>query len=267
MGFHCAPPATAPFAGIVRDRLFARIKSRVGRAVAEFAMIEEGDRIAVGVSGGKDSWTLLHILEELRRRAPVRFTLVAINVDSGYPGYRADAVAAHLSACGFEFAMQPTNAYEIMREKKDPADGWCSFCARLRRGFLATAAERAGCNKIALGHHLDDFAETLLLNLFYGGALSAMSANYETSDGRFRILRPLVHVEETDIVEFSKRCAFPIVCCACPVCGTFDAKRQRMKRLVASLAEEIPNLRANIDGALGNIRLDRLLTRDKGKGQ
>lgn len=261
MSFHCATEPPVPFEGIVRDRLFARIKSRVGRAISEFGMIGEGDRIAVGVSGGKDSWTLLHVLEELRRRAPVRFSLVAINVDSNYPGYRADLVAAHLSACGFEHVMQPTNAYQIMQDKKDPEDGWCSFCARLRRGFLSTAAERAGCNKIALGHHLDDFAETLLLNLFYCGSLSAMSANYETGDRRFRILRPLVHVEESDIVEFSRRCAFPIVCCACPVCGTFDAKRKRMKRLLADLAAEIPNLRANIDGALGNVRLDRLLGR------
>jgi hypothetical protein len=143
------------------------------------------------------------VLEALRRGAPVKFTLHAVTVDSRLPGFRADVVAAHLAACGFAHAVETTTAYAIIEEKKTPRDGYCSFCARLRRGFLSTAAAREGCGVIALGHHLDDFAETLLLNLMYGGTLSAMSANYLTRDGRFRVVRPLVYAEEADIAEFA----------------------------------------------------------------
>ena len=147
---------------LIEDKLYKRIKNGVGRAIADFGLIGEGDRIAVAVSGGKDSYALLHILEALRKRAPVKYELVAINIDSGYPGYRADIIEEHLKEHGFTHHMEKTNHYEVIREKRRPDSSYCSFCARLKRGVLYTLAQRFGCNKLALGHHLDDFVETLL---------------------------------------------------------------------------------------------------------
>ncbi|NIQ98408.1 MAG: tRNA 2-thiocytidine(32) synthetase TtcA, partial [Desulfuromonadales bacterium] len=202
-----------------------------------------GDRIAVGVSGGKDSYTLLHILDQLRRRAPIEYELVAVNVDSGFPGYRTETIANHLAEHGFEHRMEPTNCYEIIEDKRRPGTSYCSFCARLRRGVLYTLADKLDCNKIALGHHLDDFIETLLLNQFYTGSLKAMSPKLQADNGRHTVIRPLVYVEEGDIIRFSREQSFPIVCCACPVCGIADQKRQRMKSLVRELARENKHLK------------------------
>lgn len=255
----CAPPDPGEFKGIVEDPLYRKIKHLVGRAIQDFNLIEAGDRICVGMSGGKDSYTLLHLLEALRRRAPVAFTLVAVNIDSGYAGFRADLLERHLRGAGFETAMEKTNAYAIIEEKRDPKAGYCSFCARLRRGFLYTAAARLGCNKVALGHHLDDFVETLLLNQFFSGTLAAMSPKLAADNGIHTVIRPLVYVDEARIVEFSRRNRFPVICCACPVCGTFDQRRQRVKRLVRELATEIPEVRTSLLAALGNVHPGQLL--------
>jgi tRNA 2-thiocytidine biosynthesis protein TtcA len=139
--------------------LFQKIKRQTGRAIGDFKLIEEGDRIAVGVSGGKDSYTLLDILEALRKKAPVNFELIAVNVDSGFPGYRKDLIEKHLQKRGFQYHMEASNAYQIIEEKRRPGSSYCAFCARLRRGILYSVATKLGCNKIALGHHLDDFIE------------------------------------------------------------------------------------------------------------
>lgn len=244
-----------------QQQLFRRIKKQVGKAIGDFELIEEGDRIAVGVSGGKDSYTLLHILEELRRRAPVNFELVAVNVDSGFPGYRKEVIEEHLKEHKFTFRMESTDCYKIIEQKRRPGSSYCSFCARLRRGVLYSLAEKLNCNKIALGHHLDDFIETLLLNQFYVGTLAAMSPKLLADNGRHTVIRPLVYVEESDIISYSRLCEYPIICCACPVCGTVDQKRQRMKQLVRSLATEIPEIRHSMIAALGNVHPHHLLDR------
>ena len=244
------------------DSLYRKIKKLTGKAIGDFNLIEEGDRIAVGVSGGKDSYSLLHILERLRRRAPVRYELVAVNVDAGYPGYRTEVIEEHLRAHGFIYRMQSTDCYRIIEEKRRPGSSYCSFCARLRRGVLYTLAEELGCNKIALGHHLDDFIETLLLNQFYVGTLAAMSPKLLADNGRQTVIRPLVYVEESDIIAFTARNAFPVVCCACPVCGVVDQKRQRMKGLIRELAKENPHLKRSLLGALGNVHPRHLLDRN-----
>ncbi len=245
----------------MEGQLFRKIRKLTGKAVGDFNMIEEGDRIAVGVSGGKDSYTLLHILDELRRRAPIRYELVAVNVDSGFPGFRKEVIARHLLDCGFEHRMESTNCYEIIEEKRRPGTSYCSFCARLRRGVLYTLADDLGCNKIALGHHLDDFIETLLLNQFYVGSLKAMSPKMLADNGRHTVIRPLVYVEEGDIIRFSKEQQFPVVCCACPVCGVVDQKRQRMKRLIRELAQENRHLKKSMIGALSNVHPRHLMDR------
>jgi tRNA 2-thiocytidine biosynthesis protein TtcA len=241
------------------DNLFHRIKKQTGKAIGDFNLIETGDRIAIGVSGGKDSYTLLHILEALRKKAPVDYELVAVNVDSGFPGYRKEVIAQHLEEHGFEHRMVPTDCYQIIEEKRRPGSSYCSFCARLRRGVLYTQAEELGCNKIALGHHLDDFIETSLLNQFYVGTLAAMSPKMLADNGKHTVIRPLVYVEESDIIKFSRLSSYPIICCACPVCGVVDQKRQRMKRLVKELAKEIPQIRRSMIGSLGNVHPRHLL--------
>lgn len=248
------------------QKLFRRIKKQVGQAIGDFGLIEEGDRIAVGVSGGKDSYTLLYLLEELRKRAPVSFTLIAVNVDSGFPGYRSEMIKDYLHKRNFHYCMKKTDGYRIIEEKRRPGSSYCAFCARLRRGVLYTLASALGCNKIALGHHLDDFIETLLLNQFYVGTLAAMSPRMLADNGQTTIIRPLVYVEESDIIQFSQQHDFPLICCACPVCGTVAQQRQKMKQLIHSLALDIPNIRRSMLAALANVQPRHLLNRRENIG-
>lgn len=252
-------------------KLFKRIKNSVGRAIADFGLIEEGDRIAVAVSGGKDSYTLLHLLETLRRRAPIRYEIMAVNIDSGYPGYRTDVIEEHLARHGFAYHMEKTDHFDIIREKRRPGSSFCSICARLKRGVLYTLAQRFNCNKLALGHHLDDFAETLLLNQFFVGSLKAMAASMLADNGETTVIRPLVYVEERDIISFSRAEGYPVVCCRCPVCGVADVQRKRMKELLATLEKENPHVKRSMLKALSNVQprhlLDRRLRLDGGPPQ
>ncbi len=246
---------------LIEDRLYKRIKNAVGRAIADFALIEQGDRIAVAVSGGKDSYALLHLLEALRKRAPISYELVAVNIDSGYPGFRADIIEEHLRENGFAHHMEKTTHYEIIKEKRRPGSSYCSICARLKRGVLYTLAQRLGCNKLALGHHMDDFVETLLLNQFFVGSLKAMSASMLADNGQTTVIRPLVYVEERDIITFSRSNGFPVVCCRCPVCGMADQQRKRMKTLLSELEKENPSVKRSLLKALSNVQPRHLLDR------
>lgn len=244
---------------LAEDKLFAQLRRATGKAIGDFGLIEEGDRILVGVSGGKDSYALLHLLDSLRRRSPISYQLVAANVDSGFPGFRKEVVEAHLVEHGFEYLMEPTNCYEIIETKKRPGTSYCSFCARLRRGVLYSLADRLGCNKIALGHHLDDFIETLLLNQFYAGSIKAMSPKLQADNGRHTVIRPLVYVEEGDIIRFMRQHRLPVICCACPVCGEVTQQRQRMKALIRELSQENPHLKRNMLHALAHVHPRHLL--------
>ena len=241
------------------EKLFNRIKRQTGKAIGDFGLIEEGDRIAVGISGGKDSYTLLHILEALRKKAPVNFELFAINIDSGFPGYHKELIEQHLQQHHFNYLMAATESYRIIEEKLRPGTSYCAFCARLRRGVLYSQAEKLDCNKIALGHHLDDFIETLLLNQFFAGTLAAMSAKLKANNGKHTVIRPLVYVEEAEIQEYSDLKKFPIVHCSCPVVGAEDQRRQQMKQLIKNLAEGIPEIRNSMISAIGNIYPRHLL--------
>ena len=243
------------------DALFRRLRHGVGRAVGDFGLIEEGDRIAVAVSGGKDSYTLLLLLEELRRRAPIDFEIVAVNIDSGYPGYQTSVIEGFLRENGFGYRMVATEHYAIIQEKRRPGSSYCSICARLKRGALYEAARTLGCNKLALGHHMDDFIETLLLNQFFVGSLKAMSASMLADNGETTVIRPLVYVAEADIVAFSRQADLPVVCCRCPVCGTADLQRKRMKRLLSELERDIPHVKNSLLKALSNVQPRHLLDR------
>ena len=242
-----------------------KLKRAVGRAVADFNLIEEGDRIMIAVSGGKDSYTLLHLLDMLRKRAPIRFELMAATIDSGYPGFRTDIIRAHLQETGVPFHIEPTEHYQIIEAKRRPGSSYCSFCARLKRGTLYGLAQRFNCNKLALGHHLDDFVETLLLNQFYVGSLKAMAPRMLADNGHTTVIRPLVYVAEDDIVTFAREKGFPVVCCRCPVCGVADIKRRRMKGLLKELEQEIPFIKQSLLTSIGNVQprhlLDNLLTK------
>ncbi|RQW89614.1 MAG: tRNA 2-thiocytidine(32) synthetase TtcA [Geobacter sp.] len=244
---------------LAEEKLYKKIKNAVGRAIADFGLIEEGDRIAVAVSGGKDSYALLHILEALRKRAPIRYEILAINIDSGYPGYRADIIEGHLAAHGFAYHMEKTDHYDIIQEKRRPGSSYCSICARLKRGVLYTLAQRFNCNKLALGHHLDDFIETLLLNQFFVGSLKAMAAKMLADNGETTVIRPLVYVQEQDIIPFARKNGYSVVCCRCPVCGGADLQRKKMKELLSSLEKDNPHVKRSMLRALSNVQPRHLL--------
>ena len=251
---------------MIQNAHFRKLRKLTGKAIGDFALIEDGDRIAVAVSGGKDSYALLHLLDELRRRAPIHYELVAVNIDAGFPGYRKEVLRDYLSGCGFQFHIETADFAAVIDEKRRPGSSYCSFCARLRRGVLYSVADKLGCNKIALGHHLDDFIETLLLNQFYIGTLAAMSPKLLADNGRHTVIRPLVYVEEGEIRKLANRNGFPTIDCGCPVEGGQDQKRQRMKALVNELHKENRFLRRSMISALANVRprhlLDPALRRD-----
>jgi tRNA 2-thiocytidine biosynthesis protein TtcA len=244
---------------LLKNKRYTQIKNAVGRAIADFSLIADGDRIAVGVSGGKDSYSLLHILDELRRRAPINYELIPITIDSGYPGFRSDVIMQHLAESGFSAHLEKSNHYDIIKEKRRPDSSYCSICARLKRGSLYTLAKQFDCNKLALGHHLDDFIETLLLNQFFVGSLKAMAPSMLADNGETTVIRPLVYVEEKEIIQFAHENAFPVVCCCCPVCGTVDMQRKKMKLLLTDLQKSIPHVKRSLLRALANVQPRHLL--------
>lgn len=244
---------------LLKNKRYTQIKNAVGRAIADFSLIADGDRIAVGVSGGKDSYSLLHILDELRRRAPINYELIPITIDSGYPGFRSDVIMQHLAESGFSAHLEKSNHFDIIREKRRPDSSYCSICARLKRGSLYTLARQFGCNKLALGHHLDDFIETLLLNQFFVGSLKAMAPSMLADNGETTVIRPLVYVEEKEIIQFARENGFPVVCCCCPVCGTVDMQRKKMKQLLTDLQKSIPHVKRSLLRALANVQPRHLL--------
>ncbi len=243
------------------SRLERSIVRKVGRAIGDFEMIEEGDRVMVCVSGGKDSYALLEVLRLLQVRAPVSFELFAVNVSQGWPGFRADVVARHLRESGVEFELIEEDFASVAAAVLDDDDTPCSLCSRLRRGVLYSAAVRLGCSKIALGHHRDDLLETLLLNLFYTRRIASMAPRLTSDDGRNTVIRPLAYVSEAALVEYAAERAFPLVSCACPSCGLPDQKRQVVKRMLADLEASEPGIKSQMLAALGNVNPSHLLDR------
>jgi tRNA 2-thiocytidine biosynthesis protein TtcA len=244
-----------------RTPLEARIAKKTTRAITDFNLIEDGDRVMVGLSGGKDSWALIQVLDVLRQRAPIAFSIVAVNVDSGYEGYQHQAVAEACRQRGWEFHSEHTSIGATIDDKLESDDTPCSLCARLRRGVLYRLAKHTGASKIALGHHLDDFVETVLLNLFFAGALKAMPARLVSDDRAHVVIRPLVYVTEAEARAYAKENELPIIGCCCPACGDLSLQRQRVKRLIAELEREHPNVKASMIKALANVMPRHLLDR------
>ena len=244
-----------------RTPLETRLARKTTRAITDFNLIEDGDRVMVGLSGGKDSWALFQILDVLRQRAPISFSIVAVNVDSGYEGYQHRAVAEACAARGWEFISEHTAIGAVIEDKLDPDQTPCSLCARLRRGVLYRMANSVGATKIALGHHLDDFVETLLLNLFFAGALKAMPARLVSDNKKHVVIRPLVYVTEAEARAYCKENELPIIGCCCPACGDLSLQRQRVKRLILELEREHPNVKGSMIKALANVMPRHLLDR------
>jgi len=244
-----------------RSQLEARIARKVTKAIAEHGLIEDGDRVMVGLSGGKDSWALMEILDVLRQRAPIDFSLVAVNVNSGYTSFRHDQVTGACAERGWECRVEHTTIGAIMDDILDDGDTPCSLCARLRRGVLYRVAESVGATKIALGHHLDDFVETALLNLFFQGSLKAMPARLVSDNQKHIVIRPLVYVTEAEARAYTQEVGLPVIGCCCPACGDLSLKRQRIKRLITELEMEHPDIKNSMLSALGNVVPSHLLDR------
>lgn len=240
------------------SRLEKSLLRHCGKAVHDFSLIEEGDRIMVAISGGKDSYTMLHLLRLLQARAPVQFELIAVNLDQGQPGFPSDVLEGWLKANGYPYRLLREDTYSIVLEKLRPEQTQCSLCSRLRRGILYTAAVELGCTKIALGHHRDDLIHTFLLNQFFAGTTATMPPKLLSNDGRNTVIRPLAYASEQEIARFAELMKFPII--PCDLCGSQEnLQRKRVKRLVDELSQDIPMLRNSLLSAMGNLHPSHLL--------
>lgn len=240
--------------------LAIKIRKQMVQAIAQYKLIEEGDRLMVCVSGGKDSSILLALLSEIKRRAPYSYEIEAVMLDQKQPGFDASAYVKWVESLNIKFTMVERDTYSIVKEKVT-SGVYCSLCSRLRRGILYDHAVNNGFTKLALGHHRNDFSETLLLNLFYTGKLSGMPPKLKSDDGRNILVRPLAFADEEDIASLAKDWNIPIM--PCNLCGSQEGlKRKRIKRLITELQKEIPNISLSMLSAMGNIKKSQLMDQD-----
>lgn len=233
----------------------------LGKANEDFRMISDGDRIMVAVSGGKDSYALLHLLRLVRKRAPVNFEMIAVNIDQGHPGYPAHILIDYMAAESYDFRMIYQDTHSVVVSKIPEGKTFCSLCSRLRRGILYTTAKELGCNKIALGHHRDDLIETLMLNVLYSGQIKSMAPVLEPENDMATVIRPLAYCAEEDVAALAEEREFPII--PCDLCGSQEnLHRQRVKRLLGQLNDENPRVKANMLAALKNVVPSHLLDND-----
>ncbi len=256
------PPTEADLAGL--PKLEKKILRRAGEAIRDYRLVEEGDRILVGLSGGKDSWALLEVLEALRRRAPVKFEVHGFTVDPGFPAFNPDRVAEACEARGIPHHVVGAPIDALVRQRPEALP--CIICSRLKRGVLYTFAKGRGFTKIALGHHLDDLLETLLLNLFFEGRLATMPLRLTSDDGENTVIRPLGTCEEADLQRYTWLKGYPIVPCGCPLCGcsSLESRRKQAKELIEGLRSTIPGLKHSMLRAMGNVKTSHLLDLDLG---
>ncbi|UJR82482.1 tRNA 2-thiocytidine(32) synthetase TtcA [Sandaracinus amylolyticus] len=244
-----------------RERLERDLSRNVGRCIGDFELIGEGDRVMVCLSGGKDSYAMMHLLDALRRRSPVRFELLAVHLDQGHPGYDGTPLEGWLRERGFDYRIVREDTYSIVKEKVPEESTYCSLCSRLRRGILYNVAQDLGCTKIALGHHRDDALETLMLNLMFTGSLKAMPPKLVSDDQRNTVIRPLLYCAEPSIARFAELERFPIL--PCDLCGSQDnLMRKQVKRMLAEMEAHAPKAKESMLAAIGNVRATHLLDRE-----
>jgi len=242
----------------ILDRQLSRA---LGRCIADFELIAPGDRVMVCLSGGKDSYTLITLLEQFRRRAPFPFELLAVHLDQGQPGYDGAPLARWLAEQGHAHRILREDTYSVVIDKLPAGKTYCSLCSRLRRGVLYSAAQELGCTKIALGHHRDDAIETLMLNMMYAGAMASMPAKLLSRDGRNVVIRPLLYAAESVIARYAELMRFPIL--PCNLCGSQEnLKRKQVKALLGELEKLAPSARESMIAAMGNLKPAHLLDRD-----
>ena len=251
-------PSVIPDAPRTGIRLEKRLLNQVGAASRDFKLLDPGDRIMCGLSGGKDSYAMMWLLREIQRKAPFDFELVGVNLDQGHPGFPQHVIKEWCEAEGFENHMLHRDTYSVVLEKIPEGKTYCSLCSRLRRGILYDAAVALNCNKIALGHHKDDAIETLMLNLMYSGQMKTMPPRLTSDDGRNVVIRPLIYCDEGEIAQFAVEKSFPVV--PCDLCGSQEnLQRQQIKRMLADWNARNPKVKANIFAAMGNVRPSHLL--------
>ena len=241
-------------------KLDKRLCREVGRAIVDFNMIEEGDRVMVCLSGGKDSYTMLDILLKMQQRAPVSFELIAVNLDQKQPGFPADVLPAYLSQLGVKFHIETQDTYSIVKQVIPEGKTMCSLCSRLRRGILYRVARELGCNKIALGHHRDDMLQTLLLNMFFGGKLKGMPPKLVSDNGEFVVIRPLAYVVEKDIIRWAQVQQYPII--PCTLCGSQEnLQRKQVGDMLRDWDKRFPGRLENMLTSLQNVVPSHLMDR------
>ena len=243
---------------------FQRLKRRLVRetasAIIDYKMINEGDRVMVCMSGGKDSYTMLTLLRHLQARAPIKFELFAMNLDQKQPGFPEEVLPNYLGQEGVPFEIVEADTYSIVTEKVPEGRTYCSMCSRLRRGIIYTTAERLGATKIALGHHRDDIIETLFLNLFFGAKIKAMPPKLQTDDGKHTVIRPLANCAEEDIARFARAMDYPII--PCTLCGSQpNMQRQHIKKMLNEWERDFPGRKASIYNAVKDVRPSQLADR------
>lgn len=234
------------------QKLKKSLESRVGKAIGDYNMIEDGDTVLVCVSGGKDSYTLLHILMALQQRAPIKFRLIAMNLDQKQPGFPADILPRHFASIGIDFRIVEADTYSVVKDKIPEGKTTCSLCSRLRRGIIYRTAKELGANKIALGHHRDDMVHTLFLNILFGGKLKAMPPKLVTDDKAHIVIRPLAYCAENDIARFARGMEFPII--PCNLCGSQEnMQRQKIREMMQDWDKRYPGRSEAAFTALQNI--------------
>ena len=266
---HLADDRAAPGQARTRERrqsvethkLSKHLHRQVGQAIADFNMIEDGDKVMVCVSGGKDSYALLDILINLQQRAPIRFDLVAVNLDQKQPGFPANVLPKYLTGLGVPFHIENQDTYSIVKRLIPEGKTMCSLCSRLRRGILYRVAGELGATKIALGHHRDDIVVTLLMNMFFGGRMKSMPPKLVSDDGRHTVIRPLAYVAETDLEPWALHRGFPII--PCTLCGSQDnLQRVQIKAMLRDWERRYPGRTDNMLHAMGHITLSHMLDRN-----